>query len=328
MSNLTVYNKSMEISKDGQVFPYSDKVPDGYKINLGHPYAGMGIELELKKVTGWSDEATTSGNIVSSLDPIPYPNFVAAPNDIVLTYAYYTPNVQVPIKPQSDPSNNWNAMPIFEVGSEITIEQEFDKKIFYKQGVIVSRNIYTSDKTPTLEVTIKPYHPGWARNVLYNAGVGDDGMLLDIPSPLFGPVPFYFVVQIDKHPTGGKLQLDLFVKHRAKKYIGTINSPNNKPDIITDKITFYGPELAANKLYGFTFYSDFPFESYITDYASKYIVLGPYLYNESKGAVISSPKLFIPGGDAVVNIWCEVKINNKIAATTLPAVGYRETIIL
>ena len=54
MSNLTVYNKSMEISKDGQVFPYSSNVPGGYKINLGHPYAGMGIELELNKVIGWS----------------------------------------------------------------------------------------------------------------------------------------------------------------------------------------------------------------------------------------------------------------------------------
>ena len=328
MSNLSVYNKSIEISKDGQVFPYSDNVPNGYKINLGHPYAGMGIELELKKVTGWSDEATTSSNIVTRLDPVLYPNFIADPNDIVLTYAYYTPDVQIPIKPQSDSSINWNAMPIFEVGSEIEITQEYNNKTFFKHGLIVSRNINTNGKVPTLEVTIKPYHAGWSHVASYSAGLNNSGFLIDIPAPLFGPVPFRFVTQIAKSSTGGTLQIDLFVKRKPQKYIGTIGSFENRPDTIIDKITFYGPELSANKTYTLVFFSDFPFKSYITDNASKFIDLGPYLYNESQGVVVSSPKLFIPGGDATVNVWCEAKINNEVVNVSPSTLYYLETLIL
>lgn len=312
MFNPSIFNCSAKILYDGVPYPNAGSSSKGYAINLGHPYAGMGVDLELKKVTGWENKTIMINSDFSKrLDPIPAPEFTADAEDIVLTYAYYTPEKQTPSKPQSETSDKWNAASVFAFGGEVVITQNDGGDPVTRSGLIVSRTIYHNEKVPTLEVVIRPYHPGWKRTVERRAGSWN-GVMPDIISPTIGPVPFTFDATSKASTSDGTLQIDLFVKRKGS-YINVPYTPPGlpkpEPKPITDRITFYGPKVLAERTVKFHIDTAFPFNATI-ETGNEVVPLAPYLYNESNGHVLCSPRLFMPGGRTPLNIWCEMRVNN------------------
>ena len=312
MFNPSIFNCSAKILYDGVPYPNAGSSSKGYAINLGHPYAGMGIDLELKKVTGWENKTIMINSDFSKrLDPIPAPEFTADAEDIVLTYAYYTPEKQTPSKPQSETSDTWNAASIFAFGGKVVITQNDGGDPVTRSGLIVSRTIYHNEKVPMLEVVIRPYHPGWKRTVERRAGSWN-GVMPDIISPVIGPVPFTFDATSKASTSDGTLQIDLFVKRKGS-YINVpyipLGLPKPEPEPIIDRITFYGPKVLTGRTVKFHIDTAFPFNATI-ETNNEVISLAPYLYNESNGRVLSSPRLFMPGGRTPLNIWCEMRVNN------------------
>ena len=312
MFNPSIYNCSAKILYDGVPYPNAGSSSKGYAINLAHPYAGMGVDLELKKVTGWENKTIMINSDFSKrLEPIPAPEFTADEEDIVLTYAYYTPEIVTPSKPQSETSDKWNARSVFAFGGEVVITEQNGDSSYTRSGLIVSRTIYHNEKVPMLEVVIKPYHPGWKRTVERRAGSWN-GVTPDIISPTIGPVPFTFDATSAASTSNGTLQIDLFVKRKGS-YINVPYTPPDlpkpEPEPITDRITFYGPTILAGRTIKFHIDTAFPFNATI-ETNNDVVSLAPYLYNESNGRVLSSPRLFMPGGKTPLNIWCEMRVNN------------------
>lgn len=328
MAKTSLTGHTAVIQYRGEIFPNANG--SGYNINLAHPYAGMGIELELKKYSGWSVPSKVVDTFNNELEPKAYPDFYSDPENIVLTYAYYTPFKQIPDKPTNETTTPWNARPIFEVGSEITIFTPDDIPgsvslfpVLQRQGIIISRNIYTNEKTPILEVVIKPLYPGWRRYGNRTAGQSQN-----IISPLFGPVPFSFVAKTNAATQGGVLSIDLFVKRQGQNYKNSPTQNQYAPEPVTDRISFYGPQIQSDDIVTFKFDSAFPYRATIEAASIGTLNLAKYLYNERSGFVISSPRLFIPGGGATVNVWAEFRVGNTAILTTSQKVNFAETIIL
>lgn len=321
------YNGFM-IKYRGESFPNANG--SEYYINPVHPYAGMGIELELKKYSGWSVPSKVVETFNNELEPKAYPDFYSDPENIVLTYAYYTPFKQIPEKPLNETRTPWNARPIFEIGSEVTMFTHDDTPnppglfpLMQRKGIIISRNIYTNEKTPILEVVIKPLYPGWRRY-----GDRTAGQAQNIISPLFGPVPFSFVAKTNATTQGGVLSINLFVKRQGQNYENYPTQNQYAPDPVTDRISFYGPQIQSGDIVTFKFDSAFPYKATIEAASIGTLNLAKYLYNESSGFVISSPRLFIPGGGATVNVWAEFRVGSTAILTTSQKVNFAETIIL
>lgn len=316
------------ISYRGETFPNANG--QGYYINLEHPYAGMGIELELKKYSGWSVPSNVVETFNNELEPKAYPDFYSEPENIVLTYACYTPFKQIPEKPLNETRTPWNARPIFEVGSGFYTFTHDDTPgagwwpAMEREGIIISRNIYTNEKTPILEVVIKPLFPGWRRY-----GNKTAGQTQNIISPLFGPVPFSFEAKTEAAPQSGVLSINLFVKRQGQNYYK--NFPTQKqyaPEPVTDRISFYGPQIQSGDIVTFKFDSAFPYKATIEAASIGTVNLAPYLYNENSGYVISSPRLFIPGGGATVNVWAEFRVGSSTILATSQTINFVETLIL
>lgn len=312
----------------GESFPNANG--SEYYINPVHPYAGMGIDLELKKYSGWSVPSKVVETFNNELEPKAYPDFYSDPENIVLTYAYYTPDKQIPEKPLSETRTPWNARPIFEIGSEVIMFTYDDTPnppglfpLMQRKGIIISRNIYTNEKTPILEVVIKPLYPGWRRY-----GDRTAGQAQNIISPLFGPVPFSFVAKTNAATQGGALSINLFVKRQGQNYENFPIQNQYAPEPVTDRISFYGPKIQSGDIVTFKFDSAFPYKATIEAASIGTLNLAPYLYNESSGYVISSPRLFIPGGGATVNVWAEFRVGSMAILTTSQKVNFAETIIL
>lgn len=322
MFNPSISLCSAKISYSGVAYPNSGSMPGGYLINLAHPYAGMGIDLELKKVTGWENKTVVlNGDFSNRLEPITAPGFTADAEDIVLTYAYYTPGIDKPLKPDVWA---WRAMPIFNPGSTVTITQKYNDISVTREGIIVSRIIYHNEKVPTLEVVIRPYYAGWKQETTVKAG-SFNGVLLNISSHFIGPIPFTFDASGAVPLSGGTLNIDLFVK-RNGSYINVPKGQNYKPEPITDRLTFYGPQVVAQQPITFHIDTAFPFNATIETESTGIVSLARYLYNEGSGYVLSSPRLFIPGGNMPVNIWCEMRVNNTVVDVPSQFVKYEEFI--
>lgn len=328
MARTSLTGHTITIKYRGEMFPNANGT--GYFINPVHPYAGMGIELELKKYSGWSVPSKVIETFNNELEPKSYPDFYADPENIVLTYAYYTPFKQIPEKPLNETRTPWNARPIFEIGSEVTILTPDDTPgsvslfpVLQRQGIIISRNIYTNEKVPILEVVIKPLYPGWRRY-----GNRTAGQAQNIISPLFGPVPFSFEAKTNAVTQSGALSINLFVKRQGQDYKNYPTQNQYAPEPVTDRISFYGPQVQSGDIVTFKFDSSFPYRATIEAASIGTLNLAKYLYNESSGFVISSPRLFIPGGGATVNVWAEFRVGNTAILTTSQKVNFAETIIL
>lgn len=334
-----------------QIWPYYTSSESGRHaciLNLAQPYAGMGIDLELKTAEGLFP-AGSSSETFDIMTASPFPSIQIENDPIRLVYAFFGKITDTPTALNSlDPSATWHGGTIFTPGYVTRIvTQDEGLSEWIREGVVVSRKIVTADRTPYLEVIIQPTHQGWAHKVKSSLGTG--GSLKYIISPAAGPVPFVFKTS---------------VSHESVTKTGTLNIqiqlqywPNHSPSVLrnisssfydgvmrTDIIQYEGIPINTGEQIDLVFNSMYPLESWVYFTPSdatgprRGIMLGNYIknYDPSKAPTareaLSSPSISLPGGNCMCYLNSRFYIRQGSADTEIAPgekyIEYEEIAIL
>lgn len=333
--------------RDGQVWPYYTSSESGEHaciLNLAHPYAGMGIDLELKTAEGLFPSGSSSETF-DIMTVSPFPSIKIENEPIRLVYAFSGKITDTPSPLESlgagvslaqdattyadftEELITWYGGTIFTPGYVARIvtqdkeSQEWSPQ-WIREGVVVSRKIVTADRTPYLEVIIQPTHQGWAHKVQGFLGTGTSTNALI--SPAAGPVPFVHTTAVSSENVTktGSLNIQIYLQYTPPA------SPSILKNIISSK-SFYDGEMRRETIqYGgipitkgeqiiLVFNSMFPLKStvkltpMIAGHPGRLITLGDYIknYDPSQApaalGAMSSPSMFLPGGN------CLYYVNSK-----------------
>ena len=333
--------------RDGQVWPYYTSSETGTHaciLNLAHPYAGMGIDLELKTAEGLFP-AGSSSETFDIMTASPFPSIKIDNEPIRLVYAFSGKITDTPSPLKSlgagvslaqdattyadftEELITWYGGTIFTPGYVARIvtqdkeSQEWSPQ-WIREGVVVSRKIVTADRTPYLEVIIQPTHQGWGHKVQGFLGTGTSTNALI--SPAAGPVPFVYTTAVGSENVTktGSLNIQIYLQY----------TPPASPSIlknISSSRSFYDGEMRREIIQyedipikkgeeiNLVFNSMFPLKStvkitpMIAGHPGRLITLGDYIknYDPSQApaalGAMSSPSMFLPGGN------CLYYVNSK-----------------
>ena len=305
---------------NGQVWPYYTSSESGKHaciLNLAHPYAGMGIDLELKTAEGLFP-AGSSSETFDIMTAAPFPSIKIENEPIRLVYAFSGKITDTPTALKSlDPSVTWYGGTIFTPGYVARIvtqdkeSQEWSPQ-WIREGVVVSRKIVTADRTPYLEVIIQPTHQGWAHKVMSFLGTGTSTNALI--SPAAGPVPFVFTTSVSHENVNitGLLKIQIYLQYTtpaSPSVLKNVDSSFYNGEMRGEIIQYEGIPIDTGDQINLVFNSMFPLKSTVkltpsnAGEPARLITLGDYIKNydpsrapASLGA-ISSPSMFLPGGN-------------------------------
>ena len=329
--SLTDYN--------GQVWPYYSSSETGTHaciLNLAHPYAGMGIDLELKTAEGLFP-AGSSSETFDIMTASPFPSIKIENEPIRLVYAFSGKITDTPSPLKSlgagvslaqdattyadytEELITWYGGTIFTPGYVARIvtqdegSQEWSPQ-WIREGVVVSRKIVTADRTPYLEVIIQPTHQGWAHKVMGNLGTGKSTNAL--VSPAAGPVPFVFTtfVSHENVTLTGLLKIQIRLQYTTPASPSVLKNVSASSSFYDGEmrgeiIQYEGIPINTGDQIHLIFNSMFPLKSTVKLTPSnagepvRLITLGDYIKNYDPSqtpaalGAMSSPSMFLPGGN-------------------------------
>ena len=316
---------------NGQIWPYYSRSESGKYaciLNLAHPYAGMGIDLELKTAEGLFP-AGSSSETFDIMTASPFPSIQIENDPIRLVYAFFGKITDTPTALKSLGSGattyadfteeliTWNGGTIFTPGyvARITTQDTESQEVsseWIKEGVVVSRKIVTADRTPYLEVIIQPTHQGWAHRV--QESLGTDGSIKSLTSPAAGPVPFVHTALVghEKVTNPGTLNIQVYLQYYQNPSPSILKNINSSPydgDMKMEMIQYEGIPINTGERIYLIFNSMFPLKSTVklkplsVGRPARTITLGNYIknYDPSKAPsdreALSSPSMSLPGGN-------------------------------
>ena len=324
---------------NGQIWPYYTSSESGKHaciLNLAQPYAGMGIDLELKTAEGLFP-AGSSSETFDIMTASPFPSIKIENEPIRLVYAFSGKITDTPSPLKSlgagvslaqdattyadftEEVITWYGGTIFTPGYVARIvtqdkeSQEWSPQ-WIREGVVVSRKIVTADRTPYLEVIIQPTHQGWAHKVMSNLGTGTSTNALI--SPAAGPVPFVFTTYVSKENVTktGTLNIQIhfqYIPPASPSILKNVSSSSSFYDgeMRTEIIQYEGIPITKGEEIHLIFNSMFPLKStvkltpMIAGHPGRLITLGDYIknYDPSQApaalGTMSSPSMSLPGGN-------------------------------
>ena len=333
--------------RDGQVWPYYTSSETGKHaciLNLAHPYAGMGIDLELKTAEGLFPSGSSSETF-DIMTASPFPSIKIENEPIRLVYAFSGKITDTPSPLKSlgagvslaqdattyadftEELITWYGGTIFTPGYIACIvtqdkeSQEWSPQ-WIREGVVVSRKIVTADRTPYLEVIIQPTHQGWAHKVQGFLGTGTSTNALI--SPAAGPIPFVFTTYVSNESVTktGALNIQMYLQYTppaSPSVLKNVSSSSSFYDgeMRTEIIQYEGIPIKKGEEINLVFNSMFPLKStvkltpLIAGHPGRLITLGDYIknYDPSQApaalGAMSSPSMFLPGGN------CLYYVNSK-----------------
>lgn len=331
---------------NGQVWPYYTSSESGIHaciLNLAQPYAGMGIDLELKTAEGLFP-AGSSSETFDIMTAAPFPSIKIENEPIRLVYAFSGKITDTPSPLKSlgagvslaqdattyadftEELITWYGGTIFTPGYVARIVTQ-DKESqdwspqWIREGVVVSRKIVTADRTPYLEVIIQPTHQGWAHKVMGFLGTGTSTNALI--SPAAGPVPFVFTTSVSHENVNitGLLKIQIYLQYTtpaSPSVLKNVNSSFYDGEMRGEIIQYEGIPIDTGDQINLVFNSMFPLKSTVkltpsnAGEPARLITLGDYIknYDPSKApaslGAISSPSMFLPGGN------CTYYLTSKI----------------
>lgn len=307
---------------NGQVWPYyssSESGKDACILNLAHPYAGMGIDLELKTAEGLFP-AGSSSETFDIMTASPFPSIKIENEPIRLVYAFSGKITDTPSRLKSLGAGvTWYGGTIFTPGYVARIvtqdkESQEGSPQWIREGVVVSRKIVTADRTPYLEVIIQPTHQGWAHKVLGNLGTGKSTNAL--VSPAAGPVPFVFTTYVSHENVTitGLLKIQIRLQYTTPASPSVLKNVSASSSFYDGEmrgeiIQYEGIPINTGDAINLIFNSMFPLKSTVkltpsnAGEPARLITLGDYIknYDPSKApaslGAISSPSMSLPGGN-------------------------------
>ena len=305
---------------NGQIWPYYTSSESGKHaciLNLAQPYAGMGIDLELKTAEGLFP-AGSSSETFDIMTASPFPSIKIENEPIRLVYAFSGKITDTPLPLKSLGAGvSWYGGTIFTPGYVARIVTQ-DKESqdwspqWIREGVVVSRKIVTADRTPYLEVIIQPTHQGWAHKVMGSLGTGTSTNALI--SPAAGPVPFVFTtfVSHENVTLTGLLKIQIYLQYTtpaSPSVLKNVDSSFYDGEMRGEIIQYEGIPIDTGDQINLVFNSMFPLKSTVkltpsnAGEPARLITLGDYIknYDPSKApaslGAISSPSMFLPGGN-------------------------------
>lgn len=301
-----------------QIWPYYTSSESGRHaciLNLAQPYAGMGIDLELKTVEGLFPSGSSSETF-DIMTASPFPSIKIENDPIRLVYAFSGKITDTPLPLKSLGAGvTWYGGTIFTPGyvARITTQDEGLSE-WIREGVVVSRKIVTADRTPYLEVIIQPTHQGWAHKVQKSLGTGTGSSALI--SPAAGPVPFVFTASVNHENVTktGTLNIQVYLQYfplPSPSILKNISSSFYNGEMRTEIIQYEGIPINTGEQIDLVFNSMFPLKSTVkftplsAGQPSRTITLGSYIknYDPSKAPTardaMSSPSISLPGGNCM-----------------------------
>ena len=338
---------------NGQIWPYYTSSESGKHaciLNLAQPYAGMGIDLELKTAEGLFP-AGSSSETFDIMTAAPFPSIQIENEPIRLVYAFSGKITDTPTPLKSlgagvslaqdattyadftEELITWYGGTIFTPGyvARITTQDEGVSE-WIREGVVVSRKIVTADRTPYLEVIIQPTHQGWAHRVQGDLGTG--ASIKALTSPAAGPVPFVYTASAshEKVTKTGTLNIQVYLQYYPNPSPSILKNINSLPydgDMKIEMIQYEGIPINTGEQIDLVFNSMFPLKSTVkftpssAGQPSRTITLGGYIknYDPSKAAALrdamSSPSMSLPGGNCTYYMYSKFIIRNGSADTEI-----------
>lgn len=321
--SLTDYN--------GQVWPYYSSSETGKHaciLNLSQPYAGMGVDLELKTAEGLFP-AGSSSETFDIMTVSPFPSIKIENEPIRLVYAFSGKITDTPSPLQSlGAGATWYGGTVFTPGyvARIVTQDEESQRLssqWIREGVVVSRKIVTADRTPYLEVIIQPTHQGWAHRVQGFLGTGESINVL--VSPAAGPVPFVHTALVShkKVTKTGTLNIQIYLQYTppaSPSILKNVNSSFYDGEMRTEIIQYEGIPITKGDQIELVFNSMFPLKSTVklkplsVGSPARTIILGNYIknYDPSKAPslreAMSSPSMSLPGGNCTYYLYSKFYI--------------------
>ena len=322
---------------NGQIWPYYTSSESGKHaciLNLAQPYAGMGVDLELKTVEGLFPSGSSSETF-DIMTASPFPSIKIENEPIRLVYAFSGKITDTPSPLKSlgagvslaqaattyadstEEVITWYGGTIFTPGYVARIvtqdkeSQEWSTQ-WIREGVVVSRKIVTADRTPYLEVIIQPTHQGWAHKVMGFLGTGTSTNALI--SPAAGPVPFVFTTSVSHENVNktGALNIQIYLQYTppaSPSVLKNVDSSFYDGEMRTEIIQYEGIPIDTGDQINLVFNSMFPLKStvkltpMIAGHPGRLITLGDYIknYDPSQApaalGAMSSPSMSLPGGN-------------------------------
>lgn len=322
---------------NGQIWPYYTSSETGKHVcilNLTQPYAGMGIDLELKTAEGLFP-AGSSSETFDIMTASPFPSIKIDNEPIRLVYAFSGKITDTPSPLKSlgagvslaqdattyadftEELITWYGGTIFTPGYVARIvtqdkESQGLSSQWIREGVVVSRKIVTADRSPYLEVIIQPTHQGWAHRVQGFLGTGKSTNAL--VSPAAGPIPFIHtaLVSHENVTKTGSLNIQIYLQYTppaSPSVLKNVNSSFYDGEMRTEIIQYEGIPIKKGEQIDLVFNSMFPLKStvkltpLIAGSPSRTITLGDYIknYDPSQApaalGAMSSPSVSLPGGN-------------------------------
>lgn len=336
-----------------QIWPYYTSSETGKHVcilNLAQPYAGMGIDLELKTAEGLFP-AGSSSETFDIMTASPFPSIKIENEPIRLVYAFSGKITDTPSPLKSlgagattyadftEEVITWYGGTIFTPGYVARIvtqdkeSQEWSPQ-WIREGVVVSRKIVTADRTPYLEVIIQPTHQGWAHKVMGNLGTGTSTNALI--SPAAGPVPFIYTTFVSNENVTktGTLNIQMCLQYTppaSPSVLKNVSSANSFYDgeMRTEIIQYEGIPITKGEEITLVFNSMFPLKStvklkpLIAGHPGRLITLGDYIknYDPSQApaalGAISSPSMSLPGGNCTYSLTSKFTIRQGSTDTEI-----------
>ena len=340
---------------NGQVWPYYTSSESGKHaciLNLAQPYAGMGVDLELKTAEGLFP-AGSSSETFDIMTASPFPSIKIENEPIRLVYAFSGKITDTPTPLKSLGAGiTWYGGTIFTPGYVARIvtqdkeSQEWSPH-WIREGVVVSRKIVTADRTPYLEVIIQPTHQGWAHKVMGFLGTGTSTNALI--SPAAGPVPFVFTTYVSHENVNltGLLKIQIYLQYTtpaSPSVLKNVNSSFYDGEMRGEIIQYEGIPINTGDEINLIFNSMFPLKSTVkltpsnAGEPARLITLGDYIknYDPSKApaslGAISSPSMFLPGGNCTYYLTIKIFVRQvDLEAEIKPAgkyIRYEEIVTL
>lgn len=314
---------------NGQIWPYYSSTESGRHaciLNLAHPYAGMGVDLEIKTAEGLFPSGSSSETF-DIMTASPFPSIKIENEPIRLVYAFFGKITDTPtaLKPLGAGATTyadftedlitWHGGTIFTPGYVARIvTQDEGLSEWIREGVVVSRKIVTADRTPYLEVIIQPTHQGWAHRVQGDLGTG--ASIQALTSPAAGPVPFVYTASASHENVTktGTLNIQIYLQYRplpSPSILKNINSLLYDGEVRREIIQYEGIPISKGEQIDLVFNSMFPLKSTVkftpssAGQPSRTITLGSFIknYDPSKAPALrdamSSPSMFLPGGNCL-----------------------------
>lgn len=331
--------------QNGQVWPYYSR-PDFADtpciLNLAHPYAGMGIDLELKTAEGLFPSGSSSETF-DIMTASPFPSIKIENEPIRLVYAFSGKITDTPSPLKSLGAGvSWYGGTIFTPGYVARIvtqdkeSQEWSPQ-WIREGVVVSRKIVTADRTPYLEVIIQPTHQGWAHKVMGFLGTGTSTNALI--SPAAGPIPFVYTTSVSHENVTktGLLKIQICLQYTppaSPSVLKNVDSSFYDGEMRTEIIQYEGIPITKGEQINLVFNSMFPLKStvkvtpMIAGHPGRLITLGDYIknYDPSQApaalGAMSSPSMSLPGGNCTYYLTSKFIIQGDVDTEIIPSSKY------